>query len=115
MLKLVRFLGLVSESILLQFVHVFGLVAFIASAALGYFRLPSWLVPIVAVVCGVVADKYLDVADVTGLLDKAHTANQRGGFLLVVYFVICAVGYVTGAYGRHYLKERGGATAAAKK
>jgi hypothetical protein len=115
MLKLIRFIGLVSQSIFIQFVHLFGLVAFVASAALGWFRLPSWLVPIVAVVCGVVSDKFVDESGVTALLDKAQTANQRGGFLIVVYFVICAVGYVTGAYGRHYMRSKGMIPAASKK
>jgi hypothetical protein len=115
MLKLIRFIGLVSQSIFIQFVHLFGFVAFAASAALGWFRLPSWLVPIVAVVCGVISDKFVDESGVTALLDKAHTANQRGGFLIVVYFVICAVGYVVGAYGRHYARGKGLIAAASKK
>ncbi|PPD42148.1 MAG: hypothetical protein CTY15_12585 [Methylocystis sp.] len=115
MLKLIRFIGLVSQSIFIQFVHLFGLIAFGIAAAIGYFRLPSWAVPILAVVCGVVADKFIDESAVTGLLEKAHNANQRGGFLILVYFVICAVGYVAGAYGRHYLKDRAGTPAAAKK
>jgi cbb3-type cytochrome oxidase subunit 3 len=106
MLKLIRFIGLVSQSIMIQFAHLFGVVAFAAAVALGYFRLPSWSVPILAVVCGVVSDKFIDEASVTGLLEKAHSANQRGGFLIVVYFVICAVGYVVGAYGRHYQRKR---------
>jgi hypothetical protein len=106
MLKLIRFLGLVSQSIFIQFVNLFGFVAFAASAAMGYFRLPSWSVPIVAVICGVVADKFVDEASVTGMLEKAHSANQRGGFLILVYFVICAVGYISGAYGRHYMRKR---------
>ncbi|KAF2991702.1 hypothetical protein OGR47_08670 [Methylocystis sp. MJC1] len=113
MLKLIRFIGLVSQSIMIQFAHLFGLVAFVAGAALGYFRLPSWAVPILAVVCGVLSDKFLDEESVTGLLEKAHSANQRGGFLIVVYFVICALGYVVGAYGRHYQRKR--VTAAATK
>jgi hypothetical protein len=110
MLKLIRFIGLVSQSIFLQFVHLFGFVAFAGAAALGYFRLPSWLVPIAAIIFGVLADKFINEADVAGLLEKAHSANQRGGFLIVVYFVICAVGYVTGAYGRHYLRQGAAAT-----
>ncbi len=113
MLKLIRFIGLVSQSIMIQFAHLFGVVAFAAGAALGYFRLPSWSVPILAVVCGVASDKLLDQESITGLLEKAHSANQRGGFLIVVYFVICAVGYVVGAYGRHYQRKR--ITAAAAK
>ncbi len=112
MLKLIRFIGLVSQSMLIQFAHLFGLVAFAASAALGYWRLPSWLVPVLAVICGVISDKFIDQASVTGLLEKAHSANQRGGFLIVVYFVICAVGYVIGAYGRSYLRKRLPAAAA---
>jgi hypothetical protein len=115
MLKLIRFLGLVSQSIFIQFLHIFGLVAFGASAALGWFRLPSWLVPILAVVCGVVADKFLDETAVADLLERAHNANQRGGFLIVVYFVICAIGYVVGAYGRHYARGKGLSAAASKK
>jgi hypothetical protein len=115
MLKLIRFIGLVSQSIFIQFAHIFGFVAFAIAAAIGYFRLPSWMVPIVAVIMGVVADKFVDEGAVTALLDKAHSANQRGGFLIVVYFVITAVGYVAGAYGRHYyLRGKGGAPAAAR-
>jgi len=106
MLKLIRFIGLVSQSILIQFVHLFGLVAFLAAAAIGYFRLPSWTIPIVAVVCGVVSDKFIDESAVTSLLEKAAAANQRGGFLIVVYFVITALGYVAGAYGRAHFRRK---------
>lgn len=106
MVKLIRFIALVSQSIFIQFVHIFGLIAFILSTAMGYFRLPSWTVPIVSVIFGVVADKYIDESAVSSLLEKAASANQRGGFLIVVYFVITAVGYISGAYGRHYIKNR---------
>lgn len=106
MVKLIRFIALVSQSIFIQFVHIFGLIAFILSASMGYFRLPSWTVPIVSVIFGVVADKYIDESAVSSLLEKAASANQRGGFLIVVYFVITAVGYISGAYGRHYIKNR---------
>ena len=116
MVKLIRFIGLISQSIFIQFVHLFGAVAFAAAAALGWFRMPSWLVPILAVVCGVVSDKFVDESAVTAILEKAHNANQRGGFLILVYFVICATGYVAGAYGRHYAKTKGvGPAAIAKK
>lgn len=115
MLKLIRFIGLVSQSIFIQFVHLFGLVAFAGAAALGWYRRPSWWVPIMAVACGVLSDKFIDESGVTSLLEKAHNANQRGGFLIVVYFVICAVGYVAGAYGRHYVRDKNLAAAASKK
>jgi hypothetical protein len=105
MLKLIRFIGLVSQAIFLQFVHIIGLVGLLIGIVIGYFRLPSWVVPIAAVVCGVIADKFVDLSDVTGLLDKASAASERGGFMIVVYFVIVAVGYLLGAYGRHYVKR----------
>ncbi len=38
MIKLIRFVGLIIQSILIEFLHVFGLVAFLLAAALGYFR-----------------------------------------------------------------------------
>ncbi len=112
MVKLVRFVGLIIESILIEFMHVFGLVAFLLAAALGFFRAPSWLVPIVGIVCGVIADKYVDQTEVVGILEKAASANMRGGFLVIVYIVIVAVGYVIGAYSRQALHRRKTAQAA---
>ncbi len=96
----IHFLGLVSNVIFLEFIHVVGLLAFVAAGALGWYRKPSWLVPILAVALGVAADKLFAFSDVAGLLEKAHKAEERGGFMILVYFVICAVGYVAGAYGR---------------
>ncbi|AZG76358.1 MULTISPECIES: hypothetical protein [Methylocystis] len=106
MIKLIRFVGLIIQSILIEFLHVFGLVAFLLAAALGYFRLPSWLVPIVGIVCGIIADKFIDQTEVIALLERAASANQRGGFLVIVYIVIVAVGYVTGAYARGAVHRR---------
>jgi hypothetical protein len=110
MVKLIRFVGLVSQGVFLQFVHVVGLVAFVVAVAAGFFRMPSWSVPIMAVVFGVVADKFVDLVDLTGVLEKAKAAHERGGFMIVVYFVITGLGYVVGAYGRHY--SGGGANGA---
>ncbi|WP_018408421.1 hypothetical protein [Methylocystis rosea] len=106
MIKLIRFVGLIIQSILIEFLHVFGLVAFLLAAALGYFRLPSWLVPIVGIVCGIIADKFIDQTEVIALLERAASANQRGGFLVIVYIIIVAVGYVTGAYARGAVHRR---------
>jgi len=103
MLKLVRFVGLIIQSIAIEFLHVFGLVAFLLAAAIGYFRLPSWLVPILGVICGIIADKFVDQTEIVSLLEKAASANQRGGFLVIVYIIIVAVGYVAGAYARYML------------
>jgi len=101
----IKFLALVSEAIFLQFTHVVGLLGFAAAAALGWYRKPSWLVPILAVALGVLSDKLFS-GGVVDMLEKAHKAEERGGFLIVVYFVICAVGYVAGAYGRaHFFND----------
>ena len=72
MIKLIRFVGLIIQSILIEFLHVFGLVAFLLAAALGYFRLPSWLVPIVGIVCGIIADKFIDQT-------RSHRPSRTGG------------------------------------
>lgn len=114
MLKLVRFVGLIIQSIAIEFLHVFGLVAFLLAAAVGYFQLPSWLVPILGVICGVIADKFVDQTEIVGLLEKAASANQRGGFLVIVYIFIVAVGYVVGAYARYALHRPKVAPAASK-
>jgi len=106
MIKLIRFVGLIMQSILIEFLHVFGLVAFLLAAALGYFRLPSWLVPIVGIICGIIADKFIDQTEVIALLERAASANQRGGFLVIVYIIIVAIGYVTGAYARAAVHRR---------
>jgi hypothetical protein len=110
----IQFLGLVSNVIFLEFIHVVGLLAFVAAAALGWYRKPSWLVPILAVALGVAADKLLPFSGVASLLEKAHKAEERGGFMIVVYFVICAVGYVAGAYGRANFYKGAQALSAAK-
>jgi hypothetical protein len=102
MLKLIRFGGLVSQAIFLQFVHLVGLGAFLIAAAMGYFRLPSWMVLLAGVVFGVGVDKLVDVSDVTGMLDKAQKASERGGFIIIVYFVIALAGYIAGAYARYH-------------
>jgi hypothetical protein len=109
MVKLFRLIWLVSQAILLLFLHLIGLVSFAVAVVVGYFRLPSWLVPILAVAFGVFTDKFVELGDVTGLLEKASAANQRGGFLILVHFVILALGYVAGAYARHKFEKRGGA------
>ncbi|HYA79439.1 MAG TPA: hypothetical protein VED87_00745 [Methylocystis sp.] len=103
MYKVIKLLMLVSQAIFLQFMHGIGLAAFLIALAAGYFRIKSWWVPIMAVAMGVAVEKYGNLQDVTGLLEKAEKANERGGFMILVYAVICIVGYVAGAYGRHYL------------
>lgn len=117
MVKLFRLIWLVLQSIVLLCLHLVGLVSFAVAVVVGYFRLPSWLVPILAVAFGVFTDQYVELGDVTGLLQKAAAANERGGFLILVHFVILALGYLTGAYARHTHEKhkRAAAAAPAKK
>lgn len=100
MVKVFKLLVLLSQAIFLQFVHVVGALAFVIAAAAGYYRLPSWIVPIMAVVFGVVVDKFVDVSDLAGVLERAQKANERGGFVILTYVVITVIGYIVGAYGR---------------
>jgi hypothetical protein len=102
MVKVFRLLALLSQSIFLQFIHLIGLGAFLIAFAAGYFRMKSWLVAPMAVAFGVAVDRFADVTDITGLLERAEKANERGGFIVLVYVVICVVGYITGAYSRHH-------------
>jgi hypothetical protein len=115
MVKLFRLIWLVSHSIVLLFLHLIGLVSFAVAVAVGYFRLPSWLVPILAVAFGVITDQFVDMSDVTGVLEKADAANKRGGFLILSHFIITALGYVAGAYARHKFEKRGGEAATPAK
>ena len=118
MMKLIRLIGLISQSAMLLVFHLVGIVAIVAGFAVGYFRKPSWLVPILAVAFGVGTDLYVDISDVTGLLQKASAASERGGFLILVYFVMIAFCYVIGAYARHNhekMKAKSATTAAIEK
>ena len=101
----IRFIGLVSQEIFLEFMHIFGLIVFLLAVVVGYFRLPLWIVPLIAVICGIGADKYVDLTDFTGILDKASSARERGAFVIVVYFVITIGGYLIGAFGRYSLSR----------
>jgi hypothetical protein len=105
MLWLIRFIGLVSHAIFLEFVHIFGLVVFLVAVAVGFFRARFWIVPIIAVVCGSVAFYYVDLSGLTGVLDKAASASERGAFVIVVYFAITTIGYLIGAVGRYYFSR----------
>ncbi len=104
MMWFIRSISLILTAIFLQFIQGVGLAALLVAAAVGYFRAPFWSVPIMATVFGIGVD-WLPFEHVE-LLEKASTSSQRGGFLVIVYFVIVAVGFLAGRYGRHYLEKR---------
>jgi hypothetical protein len=105
MLWLIRFIGLVSQAVFLEFVHIFGLIVFLIAIPLGYFRAPWWIVPLLAVACGVIADKFIELTYLTAILDRSVSANDRGAFVILVYFAITIGGYIAGFLGRFFVKR----------
>ncbi len=100
MLWLIRFTGLLMQAIFLELANIFGLIVFFAAAALGYFRAPLWILPIIAVVSGVAADRYVVLVHFGTIFDKASSASERSAFVIVVYFSITMFGYLLGGLGR---------------
>ncbi len=105
MLWLIRFIGLVSQAVFLEFVHIFGLIVFLIAILLGYFRTPWWIVPMLAVACGLIADRFVDLTYLTGILRSAVSANERWAFVIIVYFAITIGGYLTGFLGRFFVRR----------
>lgn len=103
MVTIVRLFTLTFEAVLLQFAHGVGFVALLAAAAAGLLRGPSWIVPVFALVFGLGAERFQFGA---GLLDKAASASERWGFMVLIYFLIIVVGYLAGIYARHYWETR---------
>jgi hypothetical protein len=106
MLWLIRFIGLVSQAVFLEFVHIFGLIVFSIAFLLGYFRTPWWIVPMLAVACGLIADRFVDLTYLTGILRSAVSANDRWAFVILVYFAITIGGYLTGFLGRFFVRRK---------
>ncbi len=122
MFKLFKFLGLISKALLMQFTHVFGYVAIVIAIAAGYYRLPSWVAPVLGIALGVGANYLTDVSDVREMLAtvKASDGSGRtldqgeGGFLTFVYLVIGIVGYIIGGWSRIQRNQRSSAKAGAE-
>lgn len=106
MLWLIRFTGLVSQAVFLEFVHVFGLIVFLIAILLGYFRAQWWIVPILAVACGVIADRFVDLTYLTDILRRAVSSNDRWAFVILVYFAITIGGYLIGFLGRFFVRRK---------
>ncbi|MBI1869091.1 MAG: hypothetical protein HYS06_12500 [Methylocystis sp.] len=100
---LAKLFGLTVEAVFLQLFHGVGFVAALIALVAGYFRVPSWCVPVLAVAFGFGADRLTDVA---GLSGKASSATDRAAFMIFVYLAIAAVGYLAGRYIRSGLAKR---------
>ncbi len=103
MVNIVRLITLTLEAVLLQFINGIGFVALFLAVAAGYFRAPSWSVPVLAVVFGFGVEHFDGWAR---LSDKTESASERWGFMLLIYFLIAFVGYLTGIFSRHHLERR---------
>lgn len=108
MVKLFKFLGLVSKGLLLQFSHVYGYVAFLLVVAAGYYRLPSWLAPVLGVALGVAVNYLGDTSDLKAMLAAVQSSDgsgrtldkEAGGYLIAVYLIISVVAYIVGGWAR---------------
>jgi len=105
MLWLIRFLGLLSQAVFLEFLHIFGLIVFLLAVLLGFFRAPWWIVPILSVGCGLFADRFIDLTYLADIFRRVVSASDRWAFVIIVYFAIMIGGYLTGLLAR-FLKRR---------
>lgn len=103
MVKIVRLVTLTLEAVFLQFVNGIGFVALLAAVAAGYFRAPSWSVPVLAVAFGFGIEYFEGWVSFS---DKAESASERWGFAVLVYFLIAFVGYLAGIFIRRHLERR---------
>jgi hypothetical protein len=106
MLWLIRFIGLLSQAIFLEFLHIFGLIVFVLAMLLGYFRAPWWIAPVLAVACGLFANRFIDLNYLTDVFRRVASASDRWAFVIIVYFAITIGGYLIGLLGRLFMKRR---------
>ncbi|HEY8213103.1 MAG TPA: hypothetical protein VIG36_03090 [Methylocystis sp.] len=105
MLWLIRFIGLLSQAVFLEFLHVFGFVVFLLSILLGYFRAPWWIVPALAVACGLFANSFIDLNYLAEIFRRVASASDRWAFVIIVYFAITIGGYLVGLLGRSFMRR----------
>lgn len=105
MLWLIRFLGLVSQAVFLEFFHIFGLIVFLLAVLLGYFRAPWWIAPALAVASGFFANRFVDLSYLTDIFRRATSANDRWAFVIIVYFAITIGGYLAGILARFLIRR----------
>lgn len=114
MFKLFKFLGLVSKGLLLQFTHFYGYLALAIVVAAGYYRLPSWIAPVLGVLLGVAVNYLFDTSDLQAMLAAVQSSDgsgrtldkEAGGYLIAVYLVVAVVGYIVGGWARVQREKR---------
>ncbi|MFO1126228.1 MAG: hypothetical protein U1E25_13820 [Methylocystis sp.] len=105
MLWLIRFIGLLSQAVFLEFLHIFGLIVFLLAMLLGYFRAPWWIAPALAIASGFFADRFIDLTYLTEIFRRVVSANDRWAFVIVVYFAITIGGYLAGLLARFFIRR----------
>ena len=105
MLWLIRFIGLLSQAVFLEFLHIFGLIVFLLAVLFGYFRVPWWIAPALAIASGFFADRFVDLTYLTEIFRRVVSANERWAFVIVVYFAITIGGYLVGLLVRLLMRR----------
>jgi len=105
MLWLIRFAGLLFKAVTLEFVHIFGLIIFLITIPIGYFRGPWWIIPVLAGAAGLISYNFIDHVYLTDVFERAVSANRRGAFVVVVYFAITIIGYIVGLLSRIFVSR----------
>ena len=105
MLWLIRFIGLLFQAIFLEFLHIFGLIVFVLAMLLGYFRAPWWIAPVLAVACGLFANRFIDLNYLTDVFRRVASASDRWAFVIIVYFAITIGGYLAGLLARLFMRR----------
>ncbi len=105
MLWLIRFMGLLSQAVFLEFLHIFGLIVFLLAMLLGYFRAPWWIAPALAIASGFFANRFIDLTYLTEIFRRAVSAGDRWAFVIIVYFAITIGGYVAGILARVLIRR----------
>lgn len=103
MLWLLRFIGFVAQAVLLEFVHIFGLIVFLITIPLGYFRAPWWVAPALAVISGLFAHNFIEHTYLTTVFDRVVSTSNRSAFVIIVYLAITIGGYVAGLLVRFFV------------
>lgn len=105
MLWLIRFMGLLSQAVFMEFLHIFGLIVFLLAVLLGYFRAPWWIAPALAIASGFFADRFIDLTYLTEIFRRVVSANDRWAFVIIVYFAIVIGGYIAGVLARVLIRR----------
>lgn len=105
MVAVARLITLFLEGVLHQFINGIGVVGLMAALAAGFLRAPWWSVFVLTIGFGVGVEYYF--AEPIQISDKAQSASERLLWILLIYFIVSAFGYLAGRMGRRHMERRG--------